>query len=156
MKTIPLSNSTDLVLVNDSDYEGLSRWKWRKTNHGYAARVTRLGTGRSHWIWMHRYINQTPEGLDTDHINGNRLDNRRENLRSLCRMKNLWNRHHKPHSHTGLSGVSTVSYGYTARIRANGKQRYLGFFKNMKDANTAYLEALQQRNSSIEKGEVKP
>jgi hypothetical protein len=89
-KQIPLSqqkrrNSQNLglvALVNDEDYERLCQWNWsavstHRRNGGYAMRRDNQ-TGKT--ILMHREILEASEGIEVDHINGNGLDNRRENL----------------------------------------------------------------------------
>lgn len=83
------------VLVDDEDYELLNKYKWFSDKHGYVARgVTQ--NGKPQRILMHRVILETPKGLVTDHINGNRLDNRRSNLRIATQTENTYNS--KPNS----------------------------------------------------------
>lgn len=77
------------VLIDDCDYEKVMRWKWYAKAEGsrhYAVTV------RSPMQRMHRMIlNAKPEQV-VDHINGNGLDNRRENLRICSREENAKNR----------------------------------------------------------------
>ena len=71
------------ILVSDQDYEVLSQYSWF-INNGYAYNK-KIG-------YMHRVILNTPKGLVTDHKNGNRLDNRRENIRVATRSQNAANK----------------------------------------------------------------
>jgi len=82
MKTIKTSHS-ELIFVSDLDYAELSKHKWF-INNGYAFNK-KLG-------YMHRLIAQTPTGYVTDHKNGVRHDNQRENLRIATRSQNGINR----------------------------------------------------------------
>ncbi len=65
MKYIKLTQGKK-VMVDDSDFEWLNQWKWQLSDNGYAIRRYKT-TFR-----MHRLINNTPSGLFTDHINGNK------------------------------------------------------------------------------------
>lgn len=70
---IPLTNGK-VAIVDAEDFDYLNQWKWC-CNHGYAIRNGKRVNGkRIMMIRMHRLINQTPKGLDTDHINRNKLD----------------------------------------------------------------------------------
>lgn len=89
---------------------------------------------------MHREIMQTPMELQTDHINGNKLDNRKENLR-ICTCSE--NQHNKKIYKNNLSGYKGVYFDkanncWRALIRINGKKIYLGTFYASKDAAKAY------------------
>lgn len=93
MKEIELSNTGNIAFVDDDDYEKVVAFgRWYETDSGYAIKKTRI-KGKSVSIRMHTMINDTPKGLQTDHINGNRLDNRKANLRSASAAMNSWNRH---------------------------------------------------------------
>jgi hypothetical protein len=80
-----------------------------------------------------------------DHINGNRLDNRLENLRQATPRQNSYNKKLSCRSKTGVKGVGfdkRISL-WNARIVVNGKRIYLGLFKTIDDAAKAYAVAAQ-------------
>jgi hypothetical protein len=80
MKTIFLSNG-GVTMVDDEDFAFLSQWSWYRTPDGYAARSIWSGEPRKlSRVWMHREILGVKNGL-CDHVNRDKLDNRRSNLR---------------------------------------------------------------------------
>lgn len=95
MKTIPLTQGK-VALVDDEDYEELSRFKWCATKNRrgkfYAVRGGPRAGGGSPTVQMHVVIAGTPAGMDTDHIDGDSLNNQRSNLRICTRAENLSNR----------------------------------------------------------------
>lgn len=104
MKYIHLSNRGS-VLVDDEDYAWLSQWKWRRGTNGYAVRSTCYEKQPSS-IAMHRAIlNFPPKPLEVDHINRNRLDNRRSNLRIVEKAVNLRNRGLSKNNWSGVKGI---------------------------------------------------
>lgn len=91
MKQIPLTKGK-FALVDDEDFERISRWKWYCCSRGYAARSIREGK-KVRMIRMHRILNNTNSELHTDHIDGDRLNNQKDNLRSCTHAENM--RHRK-------------------------------------------------------------
>ena len=148
MKRIKITQN-QFALVDDEDYEMLSGFKWHYSN-GYAIHHHYIKTvkGRpiTKKVLMHSLIMNTPKGMDTDHIDGNRLDNRRNNLRICTRRENGQNR--KEHRKGKLLGVNTVKrkslnniYTYHhAGIQINGKRVHLGTFATPELAHQAYLD----------------
>jgi len=57
-------------------------------------------------VYMHRVVNNTPDNLQTDHINHNQLDNRRINLRSVTNQQNAFNASLNKANTSGTKGVS--------------------------------------------------
>lgn len=142
MKKIPLTRGK-FALVDDEDFEYLNQWKWylQKTKNGdsYAVRNQyRLGMGnKSKKIYMHKLIFGFSEDV-VDHINRDKLDNRKINLRSCDQQKNSWNRGLSKRNKSGFKGVR-MEYGkWRARIRLNNKQAHLGVFKTKEEAAKAY------------------
>lgn len=89
-KTYPLTGGS-AVLIDEEDYDLVQSFgKWYLSDTGYAVKKTRV-QGVSKTFRMHRVINNTPDGMVTDHINGNRLDNRKSNLRTVTQMLNTQN-----------------------------------------------------------------
>jgi len=137
MKEIPLTQGK-VALVDDEDFEWLNQWKWYFSDKGYAYREQSC-----HKVHMHTLILQTPPGLVCDHINRNRLDNRRCNLRTCYKGENSRNRGHNSNNTSGYKGVGWATHQkmWRARIMNNRKMIHLGYFKNQEDAAKAYDSA---------------
>lgn len=140
MKIIYLTRGFSCI-VDDSDYGELSRYRWHYSN-GYARRCIKNG-GRGKALKMHRQIIKVPSGYQIDHINHNKLDNRRENLRICTAGENQRNRLITTSNRSGYKGVcwSKDSHKWQAQIKVNRKMTYLGMFSDVKDAAIAYNQA---------------
>lgn len=125
------------TLVDDEDYGWLSKHKWHLDR--YVIRSIYLNGKRYH-SRMHRVIINTPEGMHTDHINGDKLDNRRENLRVCTRSENMANCGLKKSNKSGYKGVhwSKNNKNWRVQIRKDGKYVYQRYFHNILDAARAY------------------
>jgi hypothetical protein len=133
VKHIPLGEG-HYALVDAADYEWLSQYNWHFQN-GYATRQERRKT-----IYMHRQILAPPKGMIVDHINHNKKDNRRTNLRVCTRRQNILNQSAK---RTSVSRFKGVEYRkdrgkFYARIRFHGKRLWLGTFTDEIEAARAY------------------
>src|SRR5688500_5130193 len=102
-RELPLSQGY-VAIVNDADFDYLSRWKWSYHPNGAAVRTV-VHAGKTYMIWMHRVVMGAPDGLVVDHINGNRLDNRRRNLRICTQGENSLNRRKASNNTSGYIGV---------------------------------------------------
>lgn len=80
---------------------------------------------------------------DIDHIDGNKKNNRIENLRIATEAQNTWNRKICTRNKSGIKGVSWYkAYSkWCAQIRKNGKRHFLGYFNDIKAAETAVIRA---------------
>lgn len=128
-------------IVDDEDYAWLSQWKWCY-NSGYAKRGMRRDGKQIHFK-MHRLIANTPKGLDTDHINRDKLDNRRCNLRVCGRPLNIMNRPKRRDNTSGFKGVTfhKDKNKFAAQIGINGRTKHLGFFYTPEEAYMEYRKA---------------
>jgi hypothetical protein len=141
-RTIPLNNGA-VTLVDAIDYAALSVFSWRcdkaRMPHGYA--VLR-GKYHSRQNRMHNIIMKPPDGMEVDHINGNGLDNRRENLRLATRSQQDMNRvrGNKRKGTSRFRGVRWWKTGskWQARIKLNQREIHLGFFSDETEAARAY------------------
>ena len=129
MKEIKLANGKGVVIVDDEWFPLLSQWKWHLTCKGYAERSVRPGYG----VMMHRIVNMTPQGLWTDHINGNKHDNRIENLRGATQAENKRNKALGLTNKSGVKGVFLAKHvgKWVAQMWVDGKKRHLGCFDNL-------------------------
>lgn len=92
-------------------------------------------------IWI--YVYGSIDDKHIDHINGNRSDNRLENLRLVTPKQNMENRRLQKNNRCGLPGVTWVSskQRWRAQIKHNGRIYYFGHFVDPKDAHIAYRKA---------------
>lgn len=108
-KKIFLRNTGNYAIVDEEDYDRVNAFSpWYENDSGYAVKKTKI-KGKNISIRMHSFVNCTPKGLVTDHINGNRLDNRKSNLRSVGQMINCWNRQTQD-KHTKYDLPAGVTY----------------------------------------------
>jgi len=149
MKRIKLSQGKT-ALVSDRDYSYLSQWTWFAYRHGqtwYARRNTRVGGKRS-TVTMHRVVlGLTPgDRCETDHRDGNGLNNQRRNLRSTNHPHNQRNRRLFRNNTTGYKGVYWHKYHakWASRIGFKGCKVHLGYFDNPVDAAKAYDAAAKR------------
>lgn len=140
MIEIPLTQG-QVALIDDEDWDLVSEFKWfaQKDKKTYYARRANRPK-----VLLHRFILQAKVGQKVDHIKGNWLDNRRENLRIATSSQNQWNQ--QAYSQRGSSKFKGVSLyrpysKWLACIRVNNKRIHLGYFKDEKEAALAYNEA---------------
>lgn len=142
-KQIPLTQGK-FALVDDEDYDFLMQWKWY-FNSDYAVRnetIFKNGKKSQGRIRMHRVINNTPYGMDTDHIDLNRINNQRKNLRSATTIQNCANQGKRLSGSSKYKGVNLRSnFKWQAKITAFGSVKHLGTFSSEDEAAIAYNKA---------------
>jgi len=136
MKEIEITKGC-VTIVDDDWYEMLSLVKWHYGGKGYAVRSGYRPSLKAEY--MARIIIDAPKGMQVDHINRNKLDNRRENLR-LC--THYDNQRNKPgrgiySKHKGVSSYKGCGK-YIAKIGSRGKTIYIGRFDTEVEAALAY------------------
>jgi hypothetical protein len=154
MQKIPLAQGK-FAIVDDEDYPKLGRFTWRKNNYGYVVREVHIGyvlkEGRKKrvrkMVLLHRsIIGMLSKKLVVDHINGDPLDNRRENMRVCTRSQNIRNAKIKKTNKSGYKGVSWFKRKrkWVAYIHYMYKSYHLGYFNDLEDAAKAYDKAALQ------------
>lgn len=131
---VPLTHG-EFAKIDVEDIPKVEGFNWNSSGCGYAHR--RL---KGKILYLHRFINNSTPGEFTDHINGDKLDNRKNNLRSATNAQNLFNM--KPHK-DGSSQYKGVYWAkgkgkWRARIQAEGRGRHIGYYECEEDAALAY------------------
>ena len=145
---INLSNSDKKAIVDAEFHPLLNQHKWWIDKCGYA--TSRIN---DKFTLMHRYLLGMKDPKNKiDHINGNKLDNRAENLRECSQAENLRNRkkQKKPTSST-FKGVcwDNNCKKYRVRIMINNRNINIGFYTDEKEAAQAYNEAAQKHHGEF-------
>ncbi len=148
MKEIPLTQGR-VAIVDDVDFEYLSQWKWCYTAPGYVVRRRRNAElPGSRRIYLHRVVARPLEDEVVDHINRNKLDNRRANLRCLRDQSlNLLNQGISKKNKTGVKGVVRLadkkrsSAKFAAYLSVKNKTHFLGHFDTLEEAERARINA---------------
>ena len=132
------------ALIDADDADRVLSRRWHLSRQGYAVANLRAPEGRGA-ILMHRLVMPPRPGLEVDHINLNRLDNRKANLREATHSQNVRNTGRRVHSRWPYKGVRHNGASWTARIRHLGQETFLGAFASAEDAARAYDRAARSR-----------
>ena len=145
------------ILDDIFEYDcGALKWKARRSSNAMAGhnagtvrpdcylQVSLFGkTQLVHRVIWKMHNGPIPDGMEIDHINHDRLDNRIENLRIVSRQENSVNLSKRIDNTSGIVGVSwSKRMGkWRARISVNKKEISLGFFSDINDAGRARKNA---------------
>ncbi len=123
-----------VALVSDEDFERVNKYNWcvdiKKTNAYAVAKIDKKN------VFLHRFIMKADPGTFVDHINGNGLDCRRENLRFVTAQQNRMNCCHYMKATSKFKGVSKDNKRAQWGVYI-GKKR-IGYFDNEEEAAKAY------------------
>ena len=141
MKEIKLTHGK-AALVDDEDYEKLSRYEWRvekRSDLFYAYR----SAGKHGGYAIHQEILSVPPGMEIDHIDGDGLNNQKHNLRICTTSQNQANAKSRIGGTSKFKGVGwfKASRKWRALIKVKGRLIYLGLFEVETDAAVAYNNA---------------
>jgi hypothetical protein len=153
---VPLTRGYEAV-IDACDVPLVDEFNWYARPHRktvYALRNDYSGES-PRTVFMHRIIADTPDGFQTDHIDGNGLNNRRDNLRHAT---NSQNQHNRPAYKTNKSGFKGVCWLKTqkkwqAQISCKGKKHHLGNFDCPELAHEAYVAASKKLHGKFSKTE---
>lgn len=142
----------DKVLIDDDDYPFLKTLFFNRARSGYVYTVFQYRMDNQMITCphsLHSIINKTPKGKHTDHINGDQLDNRKENLRIVTPKQNCTNIHNPVKNKTGYPGVFTKikpngTIKYRSKIVRDGVTINLGYYKTPEDAHAIYAAAKEK------------
>jgi hypothetical protein len=152
---IKMTNCNEWVTIDAEDYPKVADLRWWKDHlnqNGYAiAKPTRkvceqMGLPYDRNIYMHRILNNTPDDMVTDHIDRNKLNNVKSNLRTCTQGENALNstkRKGLTSQYKGVRFIKKYAHAPTpnkweANITVNGKTRFIGTFPSEMEAALAY------------------
>jgi hypothetical protein len=109
------------ALIDDQDYDNLTDHSWSVGSNGYPR-----CTHEQKQFLMHDFIMPPVPGMMVDHINQNKLDNRRDNLRYVTKSQNMTNRPKQKNNTSGNKGVYYLKSGnrsrrWFAKFKFNGR-----------------------------------
>ncbi len=133
VRLIPLGDGF-YAYVDAADYEWLSRYRWFLHN-GYAGRRE-----KNKVVLMHREITRAPKGMVVDHVDANKVNNCRFNLRVCTPDENRYNLGKKYGSRSRFKGVTYNRRlrKWLARCRFKGRVYCLGYYDDEVEAARAY------------------
>jgi hypothetical protein len=141
---IPITNASGVLVVDDEDADKALRFKWFLLHNGHPRSTTTTNNRRwprGQYITLANLImGNPPSGYEWDHVDRNKLNNRKSNFRVATRAQNSHNIAVRKNTVSGFKGVSRTRYGtWNARIVANGVKRiHIGSFKTKEEAAKAY------------------
>jgi hypothetical protein len=133
------------LIVDDEDWHELMRHSFSVNTSGYVSIRHKCNTSM-----IHRFLLKPADDMIVDHINGNKLDNRRCNLRIVDAKQSSYNKakFNPTTASSPYKGVSKIvrksGNVYYVCIKKNGTVHRLGIFKNEEDAARAYNEKAQE------------
>lgn len=133
-------------LFDIEDYNKIKQYRWHKDSCERVRTTIHNKNGKASALFMHNVIMCPPDGMVTDHIHGKTLDNRKCELRICTPLDNGKNKK-KPITNT--SGYKGVSWSkkhqkWSASIKNNQQQYWLGYFDTKEDAHYAYEQAAKE------------
>lgn len=139
MIEIPLTKG-QVALIDDEDFELVSQYSWHTNTNPSGNCYARGCKGKNRkQILMHRLILRVSQNQFIDHINGDGLDNRKENLRITTHTQNNMNKH-KSWGFSKYKGVywNKKENKWIAHLKKNSKRIFLKRFNSEIDAALAY------------------
>lgn len=126
------SNTNEIFYLDIDDYEKIKKHCWLENDKGYI--ISRMNSKN---ILLHRFVMDLYDSnIILDHINLDKKDNRKSNIRISDRQLNGINRYHNKNNKLGFKGVSKIvnSDKYMARIMIDGKSIHLGCYDTIEQA----------------------
>lgn len=125
-------------IIDNEDFNEIKKYTWNLNDVGYASSFTHKPNKKK--LFIHRLImkeiDELKEDSVVDHIDGNKLNNRRRNLRWATKSQNAMNSKTRKNNTSGTKGVSfdKSMNSWQAHIKINYKKIHLGYFSEIEDA----------------------
>jgi hypothetical protein len=136
-------NKTKLpFLVSHEDVDWLSQFTWHLTYKGYVATNIKQPNGSYKAKHLQRMLMEVSGDMVVDHINGSKLDNRRENLRVLSNADNCAGSRNPQQNLSGTRGVHKHGKGWCAVYR----KKHIGKYASVDEAKQAWIDHVKVAN----------
>lgn len=134
--TVGFTKQNTPFVIDKEDYDKIRDYRWTDNHDGYIATVINIGNKKYKTIFLHRLITNCPSDKVVDHINHDKTDNRKSNLRICTRQENNRNRRLAKNNISNTTGVyyNKEIQKWIAYIMVDKEQKYLGSFDNIDDA----------------------
>ena len=150
---VKLTNTGNTMICDADIWEQAKKYAWHENNREHYAETTNGKTGKKKKF--HHLILPYKEGFVTDHINRNRLDNRRINLRYATHRANNLNKCMVKNNTSGVTGIYRKPNGkWQAVIFEYNRHISLGYYWNKEDAIKARKEAEEKYYKTIIENET--
>lgn len=130
--------------ISLEDFDLIKEYKWYVKENGYPmTHIFDDATGKDKKVKMSRLIMNPPDAYVIDHIDRDPLNNQRNNLRICTQVQNMYNQSLNKLNTSGFKGVfyNKELNKWTAQIKVNQKNIYLGIFDKIEDAHQARIKA---------------
>lgn len=131
--------------LDEEDKHLMDGYSWRLNSNGYICRNPKMKNYEYEKVerYLHRLVIGAKKGDIVDHINRDKLDNRRCNLRIVTTAQN--NLHRKVVNKFGHTGIRRIGSKFRAYISENNKQKHLGYFDTLEEAVKVRKDAYDYR-----------
>jgi hypothetical protein len=136
MKSITMTNGVRTI-VDDDMHEMYGKYNWTQHTKGFACRSMKM-EGKWKTVFLHRLVMNVPQGKEVDHINGDRLDNKKSNLRICSREDNAKNRMKRYDSQQPFKGIRLRKGRWEVNLQCDKKAYYLGRYNTAIEAAKVY------------------
>jgi len=150
MDEITIRTKTGIdFLIDEEDKEKLEGYSWHLQKPGnYMSGAKYKGQYKSEHVYLHRIITGAKKGEHVDHINGNKLDNRKSNLRICTQKENNRNtgprRNKQIPKYKGVYKSRSAIKPYRSQIYSDGIFTHIGLFETAEEAAEAYNEVAKE------------
>ena len=131
---IYLPNSKMITQIDTEDLEMVKAYRWVSNPDNYV-----IGYNKERHIYLHRLVMGDPKS-DIDHIDRNKLNNKKSNLRLTNQYENSLNRGLHRNNTSGFKGVTHERGMWRASLYKGGIHYSGGFFENKEDAIKKRIE----------------
>ena len=151
MAKLEIKNKNNAIIgysiLDKDDFKRAKQFRWSMHSGGYCQ--TRVN---GKLIKLHQFILGKKQGYEIDHFNGNKLDNRKQNLRFCTKSQNQFNCGPSKRNTSGLRGVSWHKKAgkWQARFRYNYEYIWLGLFNDKQEAGDAVKRAIKVKLGNFE------